>query len=91
MDGAKEKRNNINLSESTLKENKSGSHVEICVICLDTVSERAITAPCRHHSFDFMCLVSWLQERPTCPLCLCTYSHLSLGKADWRQVTLKSG
>ena len=46
--------------------------IDLCVICLDTVSERAVTSPCRHHSFDFLCLVSWLQERSTCPLCLCT-------------------
>ena len=82
MDVAKEKGNKIDVSESPFKENKSVSHIDICVICLDTVSERAIAAPCRHHSFDFLCLVSWLQERPTCPLCLCTSSHLSLRKAD---------
>ncbi|MCJ1436971.1 hypothetical protein MMC27_006354 [Xylographa pallens] len=40
-----------------------------CVICLEAVSERAIAVPCRHENFDFLCLVSWLQERPTCPLC----------------------
>lgn len=40
-----------------------------CVICLDSISERAVVCPCRHHSFDFLCLVSWLQERSTCPLC----------------------
>ncbi|KKY27325.1 putative ring finger domain protein [Phaeomoniella chlamydospora] len=40
-----------------------------CVICLDTVSEKAIAYPCRHDSFDFICLVSWLQENDTCPLC----------------------
>lgn len=46
--------------------------IDLCVICLDTVSERAVASPCRHHSFDFLCLVSWLQERSTCPLCLRT-------------------
>lgn len=43
--------------------------VDTCVICLDSVSERAAASPCRHDSFDFLCLVSWLQERSTCPLC----------------------
>lgn len=43
--------------------------VDPCVICLDFISERAATSPCRHDSFDFLCLVSWLQERSTCPLC----------------------
>jgi len=42
---------------------------DTCVICLQTVTERAITAPCNHYTFDFVCLVSWLQERSTCPLC----------------------
>ena len=47
-----------------------GTHVDACVICLDTVSERAAASPCRHDSFDFLCLVSWLQERSKCPLCM---------------------
>ncbi|KAL8700304.1 MAG: hypothetical protein Q9201_005523 [Fulgogasparrea decipioides] len=42
---------------------------DTCVICLDTISERAVTSPCKHESFDFLCLVSWLQECRTCPLC----------------------
>lgn len=42
---------------------------DACVICLEPVSERAITSSCRHHHFDFLCLISWLHERPTCPLC----------------------
>ncbi len=46
------------------------SPTDPCVICLDCVSERAIAIPCRHSDFDFLCLLSWLQERSTCPLCL---------------------
>ncbi|KAL9603679.1 MAG: hypothetical protein Q9219_000998 [cf. Caloplaca sp. 3 TL-2023] len=42
---------------------------DTCVICLDTISERARAAPCNHDSFDFLCLVSWLQECSVCPLC----------------------
>lgn len=42
---------------------------ENCVICLSTVSEWAVATPCQHSSFDFLCLVSWLQERSACPLC----------------------
>lgn len=42
---------------------------ETCVICLSNISERAVARPCRHSSFDFLCLVSWLQERSACPLC----------------------
>src|SRR5882724_3452923 len=47
---------------------------DACVICLSAVSERAITVPCNHYTFDFICLVSWLQERSACPLC--TSFHL---------------
>ena len=43
-----------------------------CVICLDYISERAAALPCRHQNFDFLCLLSWLQERSTCPLCKST-------------------
>jgi hypothetical protein len=42
---------------------------EPCTICLEPISERAVASPCNHLSFDFLCLVSWLQERSVCPLC----------------------
>ncbi|KAL4897768.1 hypothetical protein BDV59DRAFT_49547 [Aspergillus ambiguus] len=40
-----------------------------CVICLEPVSETAIAVPCRHANFDFLCLLSWLEQRRSCPLC----------------------
>lgn len=40
-----------------------------CVICLETVSEPGIAVPCQHANFDFLCLLSWLEQRPNCPLC----------------------
>ncbi|RJE26759.1 RING finger [Aspergillus sclerotialis] len=40
-----------------------------CVICLDTIKEPCITVPCNHANFDFLCLVSWLEQRASCPLC----------------------
>ena len=60
--------------DSTLEEIKAtaedtGNHTDCCVICLDIVSDRAVASPCRHHNFDFLCLLSWLQERSKCPLC----------------------
>ena len=56
---------------STLEEVETGDGGSKgpCVICLETVSEQAVATPCNHHAFDFLCLVSWLQQRPTCPLC----------------------
>ncbi|EEP81335.1 predicted protein [Uncinocarpus reesii 1704] len=40
-----------------------------CVICLEQVRDVGVTIPCKHGSFDFLCLVSWLQQRRACPLC----------------------
>ena len=54
---------------STLKEAETIEHSTVCTICLDTISERALASPCRHDTFDFHCLLTWLQESPTCPLC----------------------
>lgn len=47
---------------------------DTCVICLERISERAVVVPCNHLNFDFLCLVSWLQEQPSCPLCKCAPS-----------------
>lgn len=58
--------------QNTIEEVKAGQdegRADPCVICLEPVSERAVASPCRHYSFDFLCLVSWLQERSACPLC----------------------
>ncbi|KAK0673717.1 hypothetical protein QBC41DRAFT_311409 [Cercophora samala] len=40
-----------------------------CVICLETITSPSTALPCAHSNFDFLCLVSWLQEQPFCPLC----------------------
>ncbi|KAJ5780572.1 hypothetical protein N7457_005732 [Penicillium paradoxum] len=40
-----------------------------CVICLDTITEPCVAQPCHHANFDFLCLVSWLEQQPRCPLC----------------------
>jgi hypothetical protein len=58
------------LDEVTQREDESSSiESDPCVICLDQVSEKAIARPCNHGSFDFLCLVSWLEEQQACPLC----------------------
>lgn len=41
-----------------------------CVICLDAIAEPGISIPCGHVNFDFLCLLSWLEQRPSCPLCM---------------------
>ncbi|PGH16582.1 hypothetical protein AJ79_01688 [Helicocarpus griseus UAMH5409] len=64
---------------------KNDAHLNPCVICLDQISEPAIALPCNHASFDFLCLLSWLQQRPACPLCKAPitrvqYTHQSVPK-----------
>jgi len=57
---------------ATVDELNSGADIDaedVCVICLDRISEKAEAIPCKHSSFDFICLISWLQERANCPLC----------------------
>lgn len=41
-----------------------------CVICLDAIAELGVAIPCGHANFDFLCLLSWLEQRPSCPLCM---------------------
>ncbi|KAM3069989.1 hypothetical protein ACMFMF_008341 [Clarireedia jacksonii] len=40
-----------------------------CVICLENLSEPAFARPCNHSTFDYLCLLTWLQQTPSCPLC----------------------
>ncbi|KAK8222125.1 hypothetical protein M8818_000295 [Zalaria obscura] len=54
---------------------------DTCVICLERITERAVAVPCNHLNFDFLCLVSWIQEQPTCPLCKAPLSEVQY---DWR-------
>lgn len=52
-----------------LDASKGKAKMEACSICLDSITDRAIAVPCNHASFDFLCLVSWAQDHPLCPLC----------------------
>ncbi|KAK4038790.1 RING U-box [Parachaetomium inaequale] len=47
-----------------------------CVICLDSVAEPCEAQPCRHGHFDYLCLVTWLQQRATCPICNSTVGQV---------------
>jgi Ring finger domain len=42
---------------------------EICIICLELISNKATGLPCHHDHFDFACLGTWLQHQQVCPLC----------------------
>ncbi|KAL8375900.1 hypothetical protein RB595_007159 [Gaeumannomyces hyphopodioides] len=50
--------------------------VDCCVICLDVVSDPCEARPCGHRNFDFLCLASWLNHRPSCPLCKADVAEL---------------
>ncbi|TKA78386.1 hypothetical protein B0A55_04718 [Friedmanniomyces simplex] len=54
---------------------------DTCTICLEHITERAVAVPCNHLNFDFPCLISWLQERATCPLCKAPVTEVQY---DWR-------
>ena len=96
MDEAAEIRQTVlNSTLDQLKHGNEGDNIDPCVICLEPVSERAIANPCNHYSFDFLCLVSWLQERPTCPLCTyhliffkgrAAHANCNIGKTEVRFV-----
>ncbi|EPE26814.1 RING/U-box [Glarea lozoyensis ATCC 20868] len=57
------------LDEISPRQNGQLEDDNCCVICLDRISELAIAHPCKHESFDYLCLISWFEQRPTCPLC----------------------
>ncbi|KAI1080343.1 hypothetical protein F5B20DRAFT_108630 [Whalleya microplaca] len=42
-----------------------------CVICLDSITEACEARPCKHRNFDYLCLLSWLEQQTRCPLCKC--------------------
>ncbi|KAE8407201.1 hypothetical protein BDV37DRAFT_28845 [Aspergillus pseudonomiae] len=55
--------------EEVAQEEADGSVANPCVICLELISEPAVAVPCRHANYDFLCLLSWLENRRICPLC----------------------
>ncbi|KAL2752122.1 hypothetical protein ACRALDRAFT_1066192, partial [Sodiomyces alcalophilus JCM 7366] len=42
---------------------------DCCVICLSDLSEPSEAQPCGHRHFDYLCLITWLQQQAACPLC----------------------
>jgi len=69
------------LDEISSRRKDDDAEENCCVICLERISEQAVAQPCKHESFDFLCLISWLEERPSCPLC----------KAEIKTVQYQSG
>ncbi|KAK8125903.1 uncharacterized protein PG998_001662 [Apiospora kogelbergensis] len=54
-----------------------------CVICLDAISEPCEVRPCKHTDFDYLCLLSWIQEQPRCPLCKADIQEVRYDFGDW--------
>ncbi|KAJ1324461.1 E3 ubiquitin-protein ligase Topors [Microdochium nivale] len=50
-----------------------------CVICLDAISEPCEARPCGHQNYDFLCLLSWLEQQPRCPLCKSVVKEVAHG------------
>ncbi|KAI8958443.1 hypothetical protein F5Y11DRAFT_336201 [Daldinia sp. FL1419] len=62
------------LAEIALSRRKSETEVNntneaCCVICLDSITEVCEARPCSHRNFDYLCLLSWLEQQTKCPLC----------------------
>lgn len=67
------------LAEISSRQEYNHDEENCCVICLERISELAIAQPCKHESFDFLCLISWLQERATCTLCKAEVKTIQYG------------
>ncbi|KAI1395538.1 hypothetical protein F4819DRAFT_478188 [Hypoxylon fuscum] len=69
--------------QNTLAEVASRDHDETnnsnetcCVICLDSITEVCEARPCKHRNFDYLCLLSWLEQQTKCPLCKSTIEEV---------------
>ena len=71
----------FSIKGAATKRKRSNVEPETCAICLEAIKERAVATPCNHLSFDFICLVQWLQEHATCPLCKAEVKEVQY---DWR-------
>ncbi|KAM0240201.1 hypothetical protein ACHAP5_007998 [Fusarium lateritium] len=49
---------------------------DCCVICLENITEVCEAVPCQHRNFDYLCLLSWLEQSPKCPLCKAVVSQV---------------
>lgn len=59
-----------------------------CVICLDAVSDACELVPCGHDSFDYVCVLNWLFDKPLCPLCKRDVTKVHRGPPERRETTV---
>ena len=67
----------IQITLQDVEHDQGDNHANQCVICLEPISEAAIAVPCRHANFVFLCLVSWVEQRLKCPLCMYADCYVS--------------
>ncbi|KAL7619754.1 hypothetical protein AAE478_010296 [Parahypoxylon ruwenzoriense] len=54
---------------SRTQEDTDNINQPCCVICLDSITQVCEARPCSHRNFDYLCLLSWLEQQTKCPLC----------------------
>ncbi|RGP68166.1 hypothetical protein FLONG3_8241 [Fusarium longipes] len=66
------------ILQSTLDEiaSRQEDATDCCVICLESITEVCEAIPCHHRNFDYICLLSWLEQSPKCPLCKAVVSQV---------------
>ncbi|KAM0447728.1 hypothetical protein ACHAO4_008675 [Trichoderma viride] len=80
------------ILQNTLQEvaarEESENATKCCVICLDTVSDACELLPCGHDSFDYLCILNWLYDKPLCPLCKRDVAKVQRGPPERRETTI---
>ena len=51
--------NAIQWTKDEAKDDKQ----DLCTICLELITERAVAVPCNHLTFDYLCLIQALEQR----------------------------
>ncbi|KAH6606069.1 hypothetical protein Trco_005222 [Trichoderma cornu-damae] len=77
--------------QNTMQEVAAREHSDTancCVICLDAVSDACQLVPCGHDSFDYICILSWLYDKPLCPLCKRVVVKVHRGPPERRETTV---
>ncbi|KAI0382559.1 hypothetical protein F5Y04DRAFT_252908 [Hypomontagnella monticulosa] len=59
----------IEVASSRKEAETDNPNETCCVICLDSITEVCEARPCSHRNFDYLCLLSWLEQQTKCPLC----------------------
>ncbi|TRX97602.1 hypothetical protein FHL15_001357 [Xylaria flabelliformis] len=74
----------LQLTDRQVSSAPSEDAPKCCVICLTDVAKPCRALPCKHCNFDYLCLLTWLEHRPCCPLCNCAVQEVwyDLGDGD---------